>query len=94
MAAADEGHVEAVAALLRRPGIALDCPGGEGFTALHAAAKDNHAPVVERLLAAGASWQVKDKAGRTAREVATGVCLEVLSLYTCGRRKLPGSRPV
>jgi hypothetical protein len=64
--AAEEGHVEAVRALLAA-GVAVNhSAASNGGTALHAAAANGHAEVIRALLAAGAAVNHADHNGRTA----------------------------
>ena len=51
-------------------GIDVEVGGADGRTALMNASGGAHAPVVERLLAAGASVQARSNAGRDALEYA------------------------
>jgi ankyrin repeat protein len=66
IAAAREGHADAVALLLaaKAPVNAKTAP--DGYTALMEAAKAGHGDVVKQLLAAGSDPKLKDRVGRTA----------------------------
>jgi len=48
----------------------LNLQNKDGSTALHLACENGHAGVVKSLLAMGINYEIKDKKGRTAREVA------------------------
>jgi ankyrin repeat protein len=67
--AACGGHVNCIEALLRA-NVRLDATKTDGDTALHRAACLNKPDAVTRLLAAGAGTAIRNKAGRTALDVA------------------------
>jgi ankyrin repeat protein len=56
--------------LLLERGAALDAADNRGRTALMTAATQGHAGIVARLLAAGADAALRDRQGKTARDLA------------------------
>ena len=69
--AAYHGHIETVRTLLCMPEVGIDNPGACGFTALHHAARQGHADVLQALLDAGADIEAKNVEGRSALLVAS-----------------------
>ncbi|MDQ6799670.1 MAG: ankyrin repeat domain-containing protein [Acidobacteriota bacterium] len=67
MAAAREGHADAVSLLIAAKSPLNSKSDPDGYTPLIEAAKAGHTEVVKRLLAAGADPKIKDRVGRTAR---------------------------
>ena len=66
IAAAREGHADAVALLLTAKAPLNSKTTPDGYTALMEASKAGHTGVVKQLLAAGADPKIKDRVGRTA----------------------------
>jgi ankyrin repeat protein len=66
MAAAREGHADAVGLLVVAKSPLNSKSDPDGYTPLIEAAKAGHAEVVKRLLAAGADPKIKDRVGRSA----------------------------
>jgi hypothetical protein len=64
MWASAEGKLEVVNALLGRPGILLEQANNSGRTALAHASMNGHAPIVERLINAGANSALRDMGGQ------------------------------
>ena len=81
MLAADGGHVEAVRHLLDCQGVDVNEQGANACTALHHAAQEKHADVVELLLQHGADKALRDNDGDTAADCASvGGCPECCRL--------------
>ena len=79
--AADGGHVEAVRHLLECQGVDVNEQGANACTALHHAAQEKHADVVELLLQHGADKALRDNDGDTAADCASiGGCPECCRL--------------
>ncbi|MEO6259824.1 MAG: ankyrin repeat domain-containing protein [Thermoanaerobaculia bacterium] len=92
IAAAREGHADAVALLLARKPPLNSKTDPDGYTALMEAAKAGHAEVVRLLLAAGADVKVKDRVGRTAATWAADYPEVVALLGGAPASSKPGSK--
>lgn len=68
--AAWAGHCDAVALLLKQPGIQIAAPAQDGMTALHFAVMKGREDVVEKLLDSGARVNGKNVKGRNALHLA------------------------
>jgi ankyrin repeat protein len=69
--AAYDGHQEVVVLLVEGGNAQLNKQDGDGWTALHDAARSNHLETAKYLVARGCSLTVLDNYGRTALDLAT-----------------------
>ena len=98
--AAERGHGVIVKRLTSSPGVNLNARTGQGFTALHLAAKSGHLNVVMGLVARGAALEISDLSGCTPLHWAAtkrhGVIVSFL--LSCGgdvhRKNLMGYTPI
>ena len=65
------GHTETVRYLVGLPEVVVNSKHTYGYTAVHVAAGNNHADVVELLIDAGADIEVKNNDGRSPLHVAS-----------------------
>ena len=81
--AADAGHTETVRYLVGLKDVDVNYAGNNGCTALHCAAQEKHADVVQALLEHGADRALCDRDGDTALDCATqGGCSECCRLLS------------
>lgn len=72
MRAVDNGHVDAVVALLAAPGIEIDSQDEANNTALHYAVAGDRPDLARLLLAQGAKRDIENRNGQTANSMAQG----------------------